>query len=254
MATLELHNVRKRYGETVALDGVDLTLDAGKTYVLVGASGCGKSTLLKASIGLVAIDGGQVRIDGEGLTEQSAEKLRQRVGYVIQEGGLFPHLTARENIGLVASYLGWDTPRLDKRVAELAELTRLDESQLDRFPAQLSGGQRQRVGLMRALVLAPTLLLLDEPLGALDPIIRSELQQDLRDIFRRLGKTVVMVTHDLHEAAYFADEILLMSEGRVLQRGTIDDLLDRPATPFVSRFVNAQRSTLFEGTTRGGPA
>ncbi|MEM9352568.1 MAG: ATP-binding cassette domain-containing protein [Planctomycetota bacterium] len=246
MATLELHNVCKRYGDTAALDSVDLNLDAGKTYVLVGASGCGKSTLLKASIGLVELDAGEVRIDGEGLTQRSSEKLRQRVGYVIQEGGLFPHLTARQNIGLVASYLRWDPQKLNSRVAELAELTRLDASQLDRFPAQLSGGQRQRVGLMRSLVLAPTLLLLDEPLGALDPIIRSELQSDLREIFRRLGKTVVMVTHDLHEAAYFADEILLLNEGRVLQRGSIDDLIDRPADPFVSKFVNAQRSTLRE--------
>ncbi len=160
---------------------------------------------------------------------------------MVQDGGLFPHLTARGNVLLLARYLGRDRAFLDQRLAELAELTHFAADRLDLYPAQLSGGQRQRVSLMRALVLDPDVLLLDEPLGALDPLIRADLQADLRGIFRTLEKTVVLVTHDLAEAAYFADEIVLLQGGRVVQRGPFADLLERPADPFVSRFVNASR-------------
>lgn len=247
MTMLELTNVSKRYGATVALEPINLALDAGKTYVLLGTSGCGKSTLLKSSLGLIAIDTGSVRLNGQELTAENVLKLRQRIGYVLQNGGLFPHLTARANVGLVARHLGWEADKISTRSSELAELVQLPIESLDRYPAQLSGGQRQRVGLMRALMLDPDLLLMDEPLGALDPIIRTELQADLRRIFRELGKTVVIVTHDLHEAAYFADEILLMRAGRVVQRGTIDELLYSPADEFVTKFISAQRLMLDEG-------
>lgn len=172
--------------------------------------------------------------------------MRQKVGYVIQDGGLFPHMSAAQNIAIVARYLRWKQDRIDDRVSELADLVRLPTAALNRFPLQLSGGQQQRVGLMRALMLDPPALLLDEPLGALDPIIRSELQKDLRSIFRKLNKTVVMVTHDLNEAAFFADKIVLLDQGRIVQQGTIRELIESPATDFVSRFILTQRSTLPE--------
>jgi osmoprotectant transport system ATP-binding protein len=168
--------------------------------------------------------------------------LRRRIGYVIQEGGLFPHLTARANILLMAHHLGKSDEEMRARLLELCELTRFPENLLARYPLELSGGQRQRVSLMRALMLSPELLLLDEPLGALDPLVRASLQKDLKEIFARLRQTALLVTHDLAEAAYFGDEIVLMNEGRVVQQGSLTDLRERPANPFVSEFVNAQRS------------
>ncbi|MDP6952601.1 MAG: ATP-binding cassette domain-containing protein, partial [Alphaproteobacteria bacterium] len=169
---------------------------------------------------------------------------RRRMGYVVQGGGLFPHLTAHGNVALMARQLGWSRQRIDARLAALAELVRLPGEILSRYPAQLSGGQRQRVALMRALMLDPDVLLLDEPLGALDPMVRHDLQTDLRAIFRSLAKTVVLVTHDLGEAAYFGDRIVLLRDGEVVQSGTADDLVSRPAEPFVEAFVAAQRSML----------
>ncbi len=237
----ELRGVSKTYGTQPALRPTDLELPAGRTTVLIGPSGCGKSTLLRLLIGLLQPDTGTVLFAGTPVTPATVLQVRHRVGYVVQDGGLFPHLTARGNITLLARYLGWERKRLDVRVAELAELTRFPADGLDRYPAQLSGGQRQRVGLMRALMLDPGALLLDEPLGALDPIIRSDLQADLRRVFQALRKTVVLVTHDLAEAAFFADRILLMRDGAVVQQGTLDDLWERPADPFVHRFIQAQR-------------
>src|SRR5438552_13661798 len=166
------------------------------------------------------------------------------MGYVVQDGGLFPPLTGRSNVTLMARYLGWDGQRIETRLAELAELTQFPTDGLMRYPTQLSGGQRQRVSLMRALMLDPDVLLLDEPLGALDPIIRSELQTDLRRIFRTLTKTVVLVTHDLSEAGFFGDLIVLLRAGKILQQGALADLVRAPADPFVARFINAQRGPL----------
>jgi osmoprotectant transport system ATP-binding protein len=239
---LEVRQVVKRFAGRTALGPIDLVAPAGKNTVLIGPSGCGKSTLLRLLNGLLEPDGGSVLFDGSEVTQASAQAVRRRMGYVIQDGGLFPHLTARGNTGLLAGYLGWTRARLAERTAELAALVRLPEDLLDRYPAQLSGGQRQRVSLMRALALDPPVLLLDEPLGALDPIVRSELQEDLRDVFRSLGKTVVMVTHDIGEAWFFGDAIVLLRAGEIVQQGTLDDLMERPADEFVTRFLNAQRS------------
>lgn len=238
---LELASVSKAFANTPALRAVDLSFAAAETTVLLGASGSGKSTLLRIALGLLAPDAGEVRFEGEAVTAGSLLSMRQRMGYVIQEGGLFPHLTARENVTLMARHLGWDAARIDARVRELAELARLPEPLLARYPAQLSGGQRQRVALMRALTLDPHLLLLDEPLGALDPLVRVELQADLRHAFRRLRKTVVIVTHDVGEAAFFADRIVMFRDGAILQQGTTADLLERPVDPYVTRFFRAQR-------------
>lgn len=240
----ELNNISKRYDTTHAVRAIDLTVEPGKTTVLIGPSGCGKSTLLRLMIGLIHPDAGRVQFEGETLTPHNATLLRRKMGYVIQDGGLFPHLTARGNAALVARYLGWDAGRIDARLNELVELTHFPPDGLDRYPAQLSGGQRQRVSLMRSLMLDPDVLLMDEPLGALDPMIRSNLQAELRMIYRTLGKTVVMVTHDLGEAGYFSDTIVLMRAGQIVQVGSFGDLLDSPAEAFVTEFVNAQRNVL----------
>jgi osmoprotectant transport system ATP-binding protein len=238
---LELIGVSKTYGRVVALHPTNLVIPTGKTTVLLGTSGCGKSTLLRLLAGLVRPDTGEVRYQGAPLTPETAQQLRRQIGFVVQDGGLFPHLTARGNITLMAGRLGWAQEKIEARLAELLRLTKFPADGLDRYPIQMSGGQRQRVSLMRALMLGPELLLLDEPLGALDPIIRSDLQADLREIFRSLGKTVVMVTHDLGEAGYFGDNLVLMRDGKIVQSGGLDDLVQRPSDPFVTRFVNAQQ-------------
>ena len=239
---VQLTGVSKTYGSAVALPPTDLDFPRGKTTVLIGPSGCGKSTLLRLIIRLLDPDAGTIRFDGAPVTATNIATLRRRIGYVIQDGGLFPHLTARKNILLMASHLKWPAPKMENRLAELCALTRFPESALDRFPLELSGGQRQRISLMRALMLSPELLLLDEPLGALDPLVRAALQKDLKEIFARLRQTAILVTHDLAEAAYLGDEIVLMSEGRIVQRGTLEDLRTKPASTFVTDFINAQRS------------
>jgi osmoprotectant transport system ATP-binding protein len=241
---IELSGVSKSYAGTVVLAALDLRIAPGQTTVLIGPSGCGKSTLLRLMIGLVRPDTGSVKVDGTELTETTELEIRRRLGYVIQDGGLFPHLSARDNVVLMARYLGWTAEKIEARLAELADLTRFPRDGLARFPAQLSGGQRQRVSLMRALMLEPKVVLLDEPLGALDPVVRAELQADLRAIFRTLEKTVVMVTHDLAEAGWFGHEILLMRAGRIVQRGPLEALLSDPAESFVTQFVTASRQIL----------
>ncbi len=241
---LELTGVSKTYDGTQVLQPIDLHVQQGRTTVLIGPSGCGKSTLIRVMMGLIWPNSGTVRFEGTEVTPANALLLRRRMGYVIQDGGLFPHLTARGNASLMAGYLGWSPKRVETRLAELAALTQFPREGLDRYPVQLSGGQRQRVALMRALMLNPDVLLLDEPLGALDPMIRSELQADLRKIFQTLRKTVVMVTHDMGEAGFFGDTIVLLRDGQIVQQGTLKELVQSPATPFVQQFINAQRSPL----------
>lgn len=238
----EMREVTKRYAAVPALERISLTVSAGRTVAVIGPSGCGKSTLIRLLNGLLVPNSGAIYFLGSVLSPSNALLLRRRMGYVIQDGGLFPHLTARANIGLMAGFLGWPAARITDRVTELAHLTRFPAAALGRYPKQLSGGQRQRVALMRALMLDPEVLLLDEPLGALDPMIRYELQTDLRHIFQTLRKTVVLVTHDLAEAGYFADEVVLLRNGRIEQQGPMQLLLEAPATAFVAQFVGAQRS------------
>jgi len=240
-ALVRLVDVSKRYADAAALHPTDLSIEHAKTTVLIGPSGCGKSTLLRLIIRLIQPDSGSTTFEGEPITPDNIDTLRRRIGYVIQEGGLFPHLTARANVVLMARHVGRSQEEMQPRLQELCDLTRFSENLLSRYPVELSGGQRQRVSLMRALMLSPELLLLDEPLGALDPLVRASLQKDLKEIFARLQQTVVFVTHDLAEAIYFGDEIVLMNEGRVIQKGAVTDLRDNPADPFVSEFINAQR-------------
>ncbi|HEX6210025.1 MAG TPA: ATP-binding cassette domain-containing protein [Methylomirabilota bacterium] len=237
---ITVRGVSKRYGATVALDDVSLDVAPGTTHVLLGSSGSGKSTLLRVVLGLVAADQGEVLIDGQPVTPRARGHLLGRLGYVVQEGGLYPHLTVRGNVSLPAEALGWPRERTAERVRTLADLTGFDETMLRRYPAELSGGQRQRVGLMRALVLDPALLLLDEPLGALDPIVRADLQAELRRLFDTLGKTVLLVTHDVREAVLFGSTITLLRAGRIVQQGPFADLARKPAEPFVTEFLGAQ--------------
>ena len=241
-ALVQLVDLSKRYADAPALYSTNLFIERGNTTVLIGPSGCGKSTLLRLIVGLVRPDTGKIVFDGTLVTPDKIDMFRRRIGYVIQEGGLFPHLTARANILLMARHLGKSESETKPRLSELCELTRFSENLLPRYPVELSGGQRQRVSLMRALMLSPELLLLDEPLGALDPLVRASLQKDLKAIFERLHQTALLVTHDLAEAAYFGDEIVLMNEGRIVQQGSIVDLREKPASNFVSEFISAQRT------------
>jgi len=239
---IKLRSVSKTFGTTVALHETNLDVSAGKTTVLIGPSGCGKSTILRLIIGLLEPTAGTIEIDGDRVTPTNILSLRRRIGYVIQEGGLFAHLTARQNILLMAKHLKQPAERMETRLHELCELTHFAEQALPRYPVELSGGQRQRVSLMRALMLQPAVLLLDEPLGALDPMVRARLQDELKEIFKRLQQTVIMVTHDMAEAGFFADCIVLLNEGRIVQFGTLDDLRTRPSTEFVREFLRAQRA------------
>jgi osmoprotectant transport system ATP-binding protein len=241
-ALVQLIGVGKQYADTPALHPTNLSIERGKTTVLIGPSGCGKSTLLRLVIRLIEPDTGNIYFDGTQITLDNIDMLRRRIGYVIQEGGLFPHLTARANILLMARHLGKSESETKPRLLELCELTRFSKNLLPRYPVELSGGQRQRVSLMRALMLSPELLLLDEPLGALDPLVRASLQKDLKEIFAGLHQTALLVTHDLAEAAYLSDEIVLMNEGHIVQQGSIVDLREKPASNFVSEFINAQRT------------
>lgn len=219
-----------------------LRFDRGTVNAVIGTSGSGKSTLLRLLLGLEWPDSGRIVIDGNPLTRSVRLSLRRRIGYVIQDGGLFPHLRVRDNLALLPRHLRWPKDRIDSRAHDLLDLMQLPGDVLARFPGELSGGQRQRVAVMRALMTDPPALLLDEPLGALDPLVRYELQERLLELFRVLSKTVILVTHDLAEAAYLAPRLVLMQAGHVRQDGTVDDYLQRPADDFVRRFVTAYRS------------
>jgi len=247
---IQISKISKSFNQSRVLSDLVLFVEKGKTTVLIGPSGCGKSTLLRIIVGLIPHDSGKIYIDGEDTSLQDILLIRHKIGYVIQEGGLFPHLTARQNISLLAKYLGSNPSRIEQRISALIELNKFPGEGLDRYPVQLSGGQQQRVSLMRALMLDPPILLMDEPLGALDPMIRFEMQEDLKNIFRSLGKTVLMVTHDLAEAAYFADHMVLMNRGSIVQQGQLPDLIQNPTHAFVTKFIQAQRAVHnSEGTT-----
>ncbi len=241
---IELVNISKSFGGSIALDAVNLTVRENSSVILIGPSGCGKSTLIRIITGLVKADSGEVKYNGDIITEDMLLNFRRKTGYVIQEGGLFPHLNAYDNISIMARECGKAFDVIESRIKYLCELTKFPFQLTGQFPSQLSGGERQRVSLMRALMMNPEILLLDEPLGALDPLIRFELQNDLKKIFDELNKTVIMVTHDLNEAAFFADEIVLMNMGKVVQIGAITELIDSPADKFTSKFIAAQRKNL----------
>ncbi len=238
---IALDDVSKSYGAKAVLAHVTLHVREGQCLALVGPSGCGKSTLLRVALGLVVPDAGTVTVGGTRVVRETAQATRLRTGYVIQDGGLFPHLTARQNVALVPERLGWNARRIAARVDELFELAGLSPDLGSRYPGQMSGGQRQRVGIMRALVLDPSVLLMDEPLGALDPILRARLQRDLKSLFLRLKKTVLLVTHDMNEAAFLAGVIAILRRGHIVQEGSFEELAARPVDAFVAEFIAAQR-------------
>ena len=238
---ITLQSVSKEFSGLPALRSISMSFEGSKTHVILGSSGCGKSTMLRIIVGILSPDRGEIWVNDTLLTPDSQPLLAEQMGYVIQEGGLFPHLTCRQNVALKAALLRWPKDKIETRISELSELMGLDPKILLRYPGEVSGGQRQRVSLMRALMLNPSILLLDEPLGALDPIVRHSLQNELRALFDRLRKTVILVTHDLGEAAFFGNRVTLMNQGRIVQQGTFSDLIRSPADPFVSEFINAQR-------------
>ena len=238
---IALENITKAYGNTAVIDDLSLLVESGSTTVLIGPSGCGKSTTLKLINGLVRPENGSVIINNQNIGDYDIFSLRTKIGYVIQDGGLFPHLTACENVSILASYLGWKKQSISERLGELCELTKFPSEVLSRFPVQMSGGQRQRVSLMRALMLDPDILLMDEPLAALDPIIRYDLQNDLKQIFNTLSKTVILVTHDINEADFFGNKIVLIKDGSVVQEGTLKQFVEYPSNSFVTKFISAQR-------------
>lgn len=238
---IAVEDVAKSYDGRRVLGPLSFAIEAGARLAVVGPSGGGKSTLLRVVLGLVKPDEGRVVIAGEVMGDANKLAVRRRIGYVVQDGGLFPHLTAERNVTLVARHLGWDEARLRKRVDELAAMTGIDAAALSRWPVQLSGGQRQRIGVMRALFLDPAVVLMDEPLGALDPITRRKLQGELSTLFRSLKKTVMLVTHDVAEAAFLAEEAVVLRGGRIVQRGTIEEMARAPADDFV-------RDLLAQGT------
>ena len=243
-ASIVWQDITIRFGGRTVLDRFSCAVEPGARVAISGHSGCGKSTLLKLLMGLDAADSGDIQWNSPMNAVSSKLELRRKIGYVIQEGGLFPHLSAKKNVTLAARFLGWDPEKIKSRVFELCDLVQLDVAFLEKYPVQLSGGQRQRISLMRALMLDPAILMLDEPLGALDPLVRADLQKDLKEIFQRLKKTVILVTHDMGEAAYFADNIVLMRHGHIVQQGSVRELINRPADPFASQFINAQRNPL----------
>jgi len=239
---LALQNIYKTFEGKPVLTDVNLRIPKGATHALIGSSGSGKTTLLRITLGLIPLDLGYVKINEQALSSFSPIQWADRIGYVPQEGGLFPHISAFQNVSLMAILRGWNRPRIEARVEELRKLVGLDAALLARFPFELSGGQQQRVAIMRAAMMDPEVLLLDEPMAALDPLIRRSLQQELKSIFQRLGKTVLLVTHDLGEAVFLAEQITLLHEGKVVQSGTYAELLRQPKDPFVTAFINAQRT------------
>ena len=254
---ISLENLTKQYGATTVVDGVSMVIERNSITVIVGTSGSGKSTLLRMINRLVEPTRGRVLIDGNDTTGEPAHLLRRRIGYVIQGHGLFPHRTVAENIATVPRLLGWDEARIGARVEELLRVFQLDpQVYAGAFPHQLSGGQQQRVGVARALAAEPAVLLMDEPFGALDPIIRAKAQDDLLDIQRRFGTTILLVTHDMDEAFRLGDRVAVMSHGRLLQYDRPAVLLTRPADPFVSRMtgISDRAMRLLSLTTAGEAA
>ncbi|MBT8212818.1 MAG: betaine/proline/choline family ABC transporter ATP-binding protein [Acidimicrobiia bacterium] len=242
---IRLDDVSKRFegSENEAVSSLSLDIDAGSIVVFIGPSGCGKTTTLRMINRLIEPTSGSISINGEDITQRPVSDLRREIGYVIQQVGLFPHQTIAGNIATVPRMLGWDKERISSRIEELAELVGLEVAMLSRFPDELSGGQQQRVGVARALAADPPVLLMDEPFGAVDPIVRGRLQDELLELQATVAKTIVLVTHDIDEALKVGDRIALLNVGGILEQySSADELLASPANDFVAEFVGQDRS------------
>ncbi len=242
---IKLDNVSKQFEGSAApaVASLNLEIEEGSIVVLIGPSGCGKTTTLRMINRLIEPTSGRIVINGEDVTQRPVAELRREIGYVIQQVGLFPHQTIASNIATVPKMLGWEKQQISDRIEELASLVGLESSLLDRYPDELSGGQQQRVGVARALAADPPVLLMDEPFGAVDPIVRTRLQDELLEVQARVGKTIVLVTHDIDEALKIADRIALLNVGGILEQySSADELLAEPANEFVAEFVGEDRS------------
>lgn len=238
---IRIKDLVKIYNGIKVVDHLSFEVQAGETLCLIGPSGCGKSTTLKMINRLIEPDGGNIWIDKKNILEQDQVRLRRKMGYVSQQGSLFPHWTVNQNIGLVPRLEGWPKEKTIDRILELLDLIQLDPGNyLGKYPAEMSGGEQQRISIARALAVDPPIMLLDEPFSALDPLTRYQLQKEFLEIKRKLRKTTVFVTHDLQEAFLLADRILLMDAGKAKQYGTKEDLQEQPADEFVKNFINAQ--------------
>jgi osmoprotectant transport system ATP-binding protein len=251
-----IESLSKRYGPTTAVDAVSMVIERNSITVIVGTSGSGKSTLLRMINRLIEPTSGRVLLDGRDTESEPGYQLRRRIGYVIQGHGLFPHRTVAENVGTVPRLLGWEEGRIRARTAQLLEALQLDPAAYSgKYPHQLSGGQQQRVGVARALAAEPAVLLMDEPFGALDPIIREKAQDDLLEIQRKFGTTIVLVTHDIDEAFRLGDRVAVMSEGRLMQYDLPEVLVTRPANPLVARMTgSSERAMRLLSLTTAGEA
>ncbi len=240
---IRLEHLVKRYGDTLAVDDFSLEVAEGEVCVLIGPSGCGKTTTLRMINRLIQPTSGKIFIDAKDITMVKPERLRQAIGYAIQNVGLFPHMTVAANISVVPELLHWQKGRIARRVGEMLTLVGLDPAEYSRkYPGQLSGGQAQRVGVARALAAAPPILLMDEPFGAVDPLTRERLQAQFVRIQKELKKTIILVTHDLNEAIRLADRIVIMESGRLVQYDTPEAILSKPANKFVHDFVGVDRA------------
>ncbi|MBB4573300.1 ABC transporter ATP-binding protein [Rhizobium sp. MC63] len=245
MSMIEVRNVTKRYGAATVVDNVSIEVEKGSITVVVGTSGSGKSTLMRMINRLVPITEGEIFVGGQNVMDVEVTELRRRIGYAIQGHGLFPHRTVAQNIATVPQLLEWDSTRIAARVEELLGLFNLDPATFaDKYPHQLSGGQQQRVGVARALAAEPELLLMDEPFGALDPVIRGKAQDDLLAIQKQFGTTIILVTHDMDEAFHLGNQIAVMSQGRLLQCSTPEKILTDPADPFVQQLTGTSDRAL----------
>ncbi|MBX5084659.1 ABC transporter ATP-binding protein [Rhizobium lentis] len=245
MSMIEIRNVTKRYGAATVVDKVSMDVEKGEITVIVGTSGSGKSTLMRMINRLVPITEGEILVGGQNVMDVEVTELRRKIGYAIQGHGLFPHRTVAQNIATVPQLLEWDSTRIARRVEELLGLFNLDPAEFaDKYPHQLSGGQQQRVGVARALAAEPELLLMDEPFGALDPVIRGKAQDDLLAIQKQFGTTIILVTHDMDEAFHLGNQIAVMSQGRLLQCSTPEKILTEPADPFVQQLTGTSDRAL----------
>lgn len=234
-------NVTMAYGTHTVIDKLNLHVKEGQLVVLIGPSGCGKTTTLQLINRLIKPTEGDILVNGQNIKNVNPVELRRKIGYVIQEIGLFPHMTIKQNIEIVPRLLGWDEERKAARTNELIQLVNLDKKYLKRYPSELSGGQQQRIGLLRALAVEPPIILMDEPFGALDPITRESLQNEIVALQKRLKKTIVFVTHDMDEAIKIAEQIVLMKDGKIVQAAAPKELLSNPANEFVEQFIGRHR-------------